>query len=257
MNYTVQVDTGSGYQTLVHNEDFKIVPYAKMAERLRPSNYDVVTNKHNIQAINDGSGSFSQGFKLSHGSDDWYMYMKSNNDFAISNDGTDAMTISDSDNSVWMKTLKINSSAAGANAYRIHKGSDGLFFDYYYSSAWHPAMKLHGTASVEIPGKLRAPASGNADMKAYIYGEILTSGGLSYSSSSDGFTASRISSGHYRIKFDNPISTSVYFPIITVFDSSAPQIATYITNNNFFDVYIWNKDGNPVSSDFSFVVYKK
>ncbi len=34
VTYTVEVDTGSGYQTLINQEEFKYVPYAKSAEKI-------------------------------------------------------------------------------------------------------------------------------------------------------------------------------------------------------------------------------
>jgi len=101
MNYTVEVNTGSGYHALVSNEYFKRVPYAKMAERLSETDYDVVTNEANIWAKNDGTGDYYQGLRLSHGNDDWYLYMKNGNTFAINNDGVDVLKFADDNTNTW------------------------------------------------------------------------------------------------------------------------------------------------------------
>ena len=252
MNYTVQVNTGSGYHTLVSNEYFKIVPYAKMAERLRTSEYDVVTVNSNIQAINDGSGTISHGFKLSHGTDDWYMYMKNNDDLAISNDGYDKFVISDSDDSVWMKKLKINSNSTGTNAYSIYKANDGLRFNYNSATA----MKFHGSASVEVMGKLRAPSSGDADMKAYAYGYVSSTGSIV--GGTGNFTVTKTATGVYEITLTGVTSlspTDIFVIATPSADAMSTYIRTYILGNK---INVKTMVGSSNSNEgFTFVVYKK
>ena len=106
VNYSVSVNTGSGYTNLVTNKYFKLVPYAKQAERLLPASYNVViknssTNSYGFRV--DGGNSYYAGYRINHNADDWYIYMKTNKSWAVSNDGVDVLTISDTDNSVWVR----------------------------------------------------------------------------------------------------------------------------------------------------------
>jgi hypothetical protein len=258
MNYTVEVNTGSGYHTLVSNEYFKRVPYAKMAERLGPTSYDVVTENSNIWAKNNGNGIIYQGFRLSHGTDDWYLYMKSDNGFTISNDGIDVFGIDDTNAKAWFKgSLDLpsagiqfrNTSGGYTNNYYLTNLTDGLTFKYNSAKV----MKMHGAASVEVMGKLRAPASGDADMKAYAYGEWY-SGSARHTSAN--VTITKISTGYYKVQFNpSPGGTSDYLVTGNIYaDKGFIQIGKA---SGYFVVNTYDTSGTQVDKGFNFVVFKK
>jgi len=211
MNYTIEVNTGSGYHALVSNEYFKRVPYAKLAERLSQTDYDVVTNEANIWVKNDGTGDIYQGLRLSHGSDDWYLYMKNDNGFALSNDGVDVLKIADSNNNIWLR------------------------------------------------GKLTAPASGDADMKAYIYGKVYHDGSTpgSTTPNTNGFSVQKLSTGKYRITFTTPMSHYYDYVIIGTIFSNYPGTLRTDAFSNYVDVYTYTASGVLADRSFQFVVYKK
>ncbi|MFK5877893.1 MAG: hypothetical protein QM478_00200 [Flavobacteriaceae bacterium] len=115
-----------------------------------------------------------------------------------------------------------------------------------------------GNITGDVNGRIMAANSGTADMKAYIYGSLYSSGGLKTGPSSNGFTSAKVATGHYRITFDtNPGSEEAYMLIASVSNTSLPQIITYYQSSSYFDVYVWDISGNNVDAIFNFVVYKK
>jgi len=109
-----------------------------------------------------------------------------------------------------------------------------------------------------VNGRITATHSGTADMKAYIYGSLYSSGAIKAASSSDGFTSSKVTTGHYRITFDtNLVSPEAYLLIASVSNSSSPQIITHSQSSSYCDIYVWDLSGNLIDSVFNFVVYKR
>ncbi len=114
------------------------------------------------------------------------------------------------------------------------------------------------TITNNIKGKIKAETSGDADMKAYLYGYITGSGGIVTEKSSSGFTVSRIVEGKYRVHFsDDTLTTTNFVVVANSISTSDPEFITYVTNTSEFDIYVWKHDGTHQDSDFSFVVYKK
>ena len=115
-----------------------------------------------------------------------------------------------------------------------------------------------GNITGDVNGRIMAANSGTADMKAYIYGSLYSSGELKTGPSSNGFTSAKVATGHYRITFDtNLASQEAYLLIASVSNTSLPQIITYYQSSSYFDVYVWDMSGNNVDAIFNFVVYKK
>lgn len=264
MNYTVEVDTGSGYQTLVSNEYFKRVPFAKVAERLAPTDYDVITNNQNIWAKNDGTGAIAHGFRLSHGTTDWYMYMKADDGFALRKDASDYLGFDATSAKAWFKgSLDLPSngiifrstSGSYTNSFSLTTLSDGLAFKYNNAQV----MKMHGSASVEVMKKLRAPDSGDSDMKAYIYGKVYSNGSIpgSTTPNSDGFSVQKTGTGVYKITFTHsPGSFNKYLVIPSIYGAHSGMVRGNAFNN-YFNVITSDASGNAADRDFTFVVYKK
>ena len=115
-----------------------------------------------------------------------------------------------------------------------------------------------GNITGNVNGRITAAYSGTADMKAYIYGSLYATGAIKTGSSSNGFTSSKVTTGHYRITFDtSPGSEEAYLLIASSSNIASPQIITYDQSSSYFDIYVWNLDGNLVDSVFNFVVFKK
>ena len=268
MNLTIEVDSGSGYQTLVSNEYFKTVPYAKQAERLRPGYYGVQIKNttsdsgHGLQVVNKGTGSIYEGIQLNHGNDDWYLYMRNNKDFSIANDGIDVLKISDTDDSVWLKGqlkltkkgLKIDSYSSTSNSYSIKSTSDGLAFNYNGGTA----MRMHGSASVEVTGKLVAPNSGGNDLKPIAYGTVNSDGTIK--GGTGNFAVTRTSTGQYKISlsgYTDMLGSNTFVMATPGLNSDKIYIRAYVEDNNHV-IYIKTMNDSGYSNrEFNFVIYKK
>ena len=253
--YSVSIDTGTGYTNLVSNEPLNSVPYAALASGLAP-----LTDK-GIRLISTNNDIY-HGYRLSKGYDDWYIYMK-NSDFYINNDGTNVLKINDSNNTIQMlKPLEVSTSgitfdASGTNKYYIKYSSSGsasgLAFKYNNSTA----MLLHGGVSVEVLGKLRAPDSGDSDMKAYLYGDVKVDGTISSNGSTSGFTVSRISTGKYKITFDTPFNDYTDYIAIASVAFGGNGYASVDRYAGYMYVRTYNSSGSNVDNRFNFIIFKK
>ncbi len=117
---------------------------------------------------------------------------------------------------------------------------------------------VYNSQNVKVVGELQGSVSGDADMKAYVYGYVNYEGNITASASSDGYTVAKTATGTYRITFsDTSFASNQYIATIVVVDNSSPEIATIDQNSGNFDIHIWNISGTHVNSDFTFVVYKK
>ena len=107
-----------------------------------------------------------------------------------------------------------------------------------------------------LEGKFKSKVGGEADMRAYIYGNVNTNGAVSNGCSA-GFSVAKQSTGTYRITFTTGLSASAYVVVGNILDTSSPKILTYSPSDNYFDIFTWNISGTLADSFFNFVVYKK
>jgi hypothetical protein len=115
------------------------------------------------------------------------------------------------------------------------------------------------TGNLNVEDKLTAPASGDTDMKAYVYGFVSSWGDISIDRSSSGFTVSKTSTGVYKITV-NGVSDDDYIVSATTEYDGTPILTNvdYLSNaGNEFNVLTFNLSGNPVNRSFHFVVYRK
>ena len=105
---------------------------------------------------------------------------------------------------------------------------------------------------------IKSVDSGDADLKAYIYGMAVADGSIVAASSSSGFTVTKIAAGNYKINF-----TGVNKPTASDFVVNATRMAPsfgFIWIEQFGEnFHIRTNDISGVAEDakFSFVVYKK
>ncbi len=141
--------------------------------------------------------------------------------------------------------------AANGNHYAIYaratRNTDNTYAGYFYGDA-------------KVTGKLKSVASGTADMKAYIYGEIdadASSPSIVTDASSSGFTMTRLSKGKYQITFNNSTGGGNKYIVMTSFVNDAATLF-WITNKTANSFVVNIKTGyTRYDYDFEFVVYKK
>ena len=109
---------------------------------------------------------------------------------------------------------------------------------------------------VKINGKLKGDDSGDADMKAYVYGSVNLSASIETNKSSSGFSVSHPGTGHYRVTLTN-YSGGDYVAIVTKSHTSIARFITVIQGDGYFDVFVHDSSGNAIDGGFNFVVFKK
>ena len=274
MKISVEIDSGTGYHTYVNDIPLKSVPYAKFADKSYFASRLLPQTDGGIK-LSTTTGSRLHGYILEKGSDDWYTYINSGSNYVINNDGVDVLKISDADNSVWMKGelikpfgsdngVKFYSSSSGTGYYKFATSTGSLNLQYNGGGgSTTTGLKFHGSASVEVMKKLRAPDSGDSDMKAYIYGKVYANGTLpgSPTPNSDGYSVTKIGTGNYKITFDtSPGHYNKYLVIATRYrngSGSTPGFIQVQSENGYFNVFTYDASGNPADRSFMFVVYKK
>ena len=151
------------------------------------------------------------------------------------------------------------SSSAGGRHYALYaeatKDATNVYAGYFVGDV---NIK---TGNLNVEDKLTAPSSGNADMKAYIYGTLVGSStdvSIVSDASSTGFTVSRISTGKYEVTFsDTSILTNDFTVVATSYASSNPELITYVKSGHTFIIHAWNLSGTHRDTTLSFIVYKK
>ena len=119
-----------------------------------------------------------------------------------------------------------------------------------------PQATLHVVGDVKIQDRLVGSRSGDADMKAYLYGAITEDGILDPGRSSDGFSISKTSTGVYRINFNISLGTD-YVVVANSVINTAPRIVTLHRSPDWVQLHIWDLAGNNVDAKSNFVIFRK
>ena len=135
----------------------------------------------------------------------------------------------------------------------------GIYCDIQKTGSYAGYFK----GDVMVTRKLKAEDSGDADMKAYVYGFAIADGTLQADRSSDGFTLSKTETGVYKITLSK-IETDNYHYVVNVsaeYGNSGLVIAMtdYAGSGqqNSFYIRTFKPDGTATDCSFHFVVYKK
>ena len=127
------------------------------------------------------------------------------------------------------------------------------------------AKNIMVNENIEVTGKINAPISGTADMKAYIYGSVFKDGTINIPESTSGFTVEKFGVGKYYIHFPSTVYKMCIASIATFPSISLPTASN--PNRGFISVY--SGEANKVRIDtfqtfneqndfpFTFVVYLK
>ncbi len=126
------------------------------------------------------------------------------------------------------------------------------------ASSKSDALIVYKNGNTQLHEKLTAPLSGNADLKAYIYGSLKDSDGSAYGlESTTGFTSTLESTGVYKITFNSYSSDKFYLVYANALRTNEPIILTYEKNYGYFRIRAWNLSGSLVNTYLNFVVYKR
>jgi hypothetical protein len=132
----------------------------------------------------------------------------------------------------------------------------------YFLTNNHLAVTIENTGNVKFEKSITAEDSGNADMKAYVYGYIDENANIDTSRSSSGFTVTKhhVAAGsgydYYKIAFNDTTINDNFIALANV-DSGQAKFCTVAGSNDSFYVYIYDHSGAHVTDQFHFVVYRK
>jgi len=141
------------------------------------------------------------------------------------------------------------------DANQIECAGSGLYLNY---NSGNDVIVGSGntTTDLKVHNKLLGKDSGNADMKAYMYGFVESNGVTLLSKSSDGFSTRRTGTGIYRIDFDDSSIGDDYI-IIATGRSNLPRFINFMYHSGYVEILTYDEDGDFADSAFSFVVYRK
>ncbi len=144
---------------------------------------------------------------------------------------------------------------------KIDPSAGGWHYAIYGEATKAGAFAGYFNGDVRISRKLLANDSGDADVKAYIYGTLNSGGNIDSGASSSGFTAQKLTdyAGHYRITFSDPtIGSNNFIVVITPhYNPGVTLLVNTVKRNGYFEVIIKDIAGNPQDGAFDFVVYRK
>ncbi len=124
------------------------------------------------------------------------------------------------------------------------------------TDAGNISLEPHG-GEVQVTGKVTAPVSGNADMKAYIYGKVSgNNNAVVTSASSGGFYVTDGVDGYATVHFNENLGSGNYYIVIVTLNTLG---RIWVTNKTSVSFEVRTKDNydNFSDEDFEFVVYKK
>ena len=154
------------------------------------------------------------------------------------------------------------SGSGSGNKYGVYSSisstAGGTHYAIYGSALKAGAYAGYFNGDVKVTKELHGDDSGDADMKAYIYGIVEgTDGSIKTNASSDGFTVVRNSMGDHTITFLNSPGGSDKYMVMVEVETGNTRSA-YVESKGADSFQIKVKNGAYDSNyDFKFIVYKK
>ncbi len=143
----------------------------------------------------------------------------------------------------------------------IRETAGGTHYAVYGDARKEGSYAGYFNGDVKMTQKLKGNDSGDADMKAYVYGKILLanyngSAEIIEDVSTDGFDVKKTDSFHFLIDFKHAVPNA--YTVVATLNSTVGFISVE-TFDSYFTVDVYDKDGdrNMSRCEFSFVVYKK
>jgi len=295
----VEIDTGNGFLDFGTNE-FLSVPYAKHAYKADSVNhidYNKISNApvtfYKVGTSNDlpaniNDDIYHSGKMIIGGPENistlqhkLNVYNRNNTDeghsdisvslAAVNGNlcyGTHNSLTSDINNTLYGTYNTVNglgdSNKYGSYNY-IPETSGGQHFAVYGHSTKAGSYAGYFEGDVHISNKLKTTTSGDADMKAYVYGLVLYDGKVITDRSSDGFNVEYISTGLYKITLTDLSASDDHYIVSASTEYSATVVITNVdyadfggtTEANVFYIREFDLSGTPVNNSFHFVVYRK
>lgn len=113
------------------------------------------------------------------------------------------------------------------------------------------------TDGLFVKGEVHSSVSGDADITAYIYGQIVGDGSIVPNASTSGFSSSRISTGEYHIEFNNAVSSAGFVVTANAVTTTPKSISITHQPNKFIVLIHSLSSGNLTDGIFNFIVFKK
>jgi len=281
----VEVDTGGGF-TDMGTSAFKTVPHAKAADKLLPTDRVVIGDN----SMNHGERLFIQAPTVESSElVDFTVDSPVQNDDIINLKFGAAPTSGNAQfieaNLGGTTTFKVNHTGAIYTTGGIDTYNDINIFggDLNASNNINVSQDLAITGDLAVTGnvtthldmgnhEIHGAASGDADMKAYMYGTFAVGQDGYVSYTSDEFTVTRTAFGKYRVEFnDSNIEIGGLTLLVSVTKSDNDDTPTLVNglrggwNDNYFYIYQYDLNGNPYEGDpntgydaeINFVLYKK
>jgi len=213
---------------------------------------------------NSGDANHFGSYSHLNGSGSGYHYGSYNQ---LSGDGTGAQYgtnnfITNSGNAYHVGTQNYLTGTGTGNKYgtynKILITAGGTHYAVYGEAEKSGSYAGYFKGDVQITRKLKADDSGDADMKAYIYGAVSSSGNYSYfGAHSDGFSVSRTGTGLYKITFTNSPGGAGAYTVMTNMRNGHVGFITVENYGSYFYIKTYDTSGNSANKAFNFVVYKK
>jgi len=221
MKYLIQVDAGNGFQTLVMNELFKYVPYAKVANKVNG-----VQDKISV-GLDDGRKLYVEGDAYS-----WELVRFKLTNASSSEDVLD---------------LEIDQAPSSGLAQFIECNVGAITY-----------FKVDSNGDIFTMGEIHGFDSNDADMKAYIYGNVAANGSIVGYASTTGFTVTKTGTGVYEVYFTNsPGDAHVYIVVASLVGGTGAAFLNSYQYADHFTIYTFDASGSAADHPFNFVVYKK
>ncbi len=222
MNYSVEVDSGSGYQLLVSNEAFQYMPYAKMATK--------------INGVQD---------KISIGaSDSRKLYVSGPADINNEELAYFKATALDGGYDVLQLDVPSGSTAADGDFIEMRNGYDIMF-------------KINAEGEVFVKKITRSSSSNMPDFLPLAWGTVRPNGTVF--AGSQNFTVNKTATGEYRISVTGYTSLSLNETTIIANLGAAAYTSFIRSFVQAGEVFVKTTDstGAPADREFNFVIFKK
>ncbi|HMO41112.1 MAG TPA: hypothetical protein PKC76_13400 [Saprospiraceae bacterium] len=118
----------------------------------------------------------------------------------------------------------------------------------------NPGNRLQVNGDVQVSGKVKRTATGNANMVAIAYGHIDTNGAIL--NGSGNFTTRKLGPGHYQVDIQGESLSAQNYTAVISARGSAPSIVTWGIADFNLVVFTHNTLGIRTDNIFSFVLYK-
>jgi len=226
MMYSVSIDNGDGYTSLVENEPFSYMPYALQADKLADQ-YGITK----YVGYDAGLRFKDRSTTVNH----YDIHLDSLNGLAIGYNGNDLLTFQGSVKAIVHGQMSVAGTLSAAYA------------------------EIDNLVSAEVRvDKIKASETADADLKAYIYGNVAADGSILANASTSGFTVTKTGTGVYDVYFSNsPGDAHVYIVVAGLVGGTGAAFLNSYQSADHFTVYTFDASGSAADHPFNFVVYKK